>query len=263
LSSEAGFVQRLPVDLWTNLIANSFCQEATVEVNFVSLLVTGRPEVVQRETINARQWVEQTQAGARWAETRDISLPLRLPPTQSCRADTPRPATAISSPAAQAQLAGETEIIGTANGPGFSGYQLEFGLSHNPEGWSPIQERRLEPIVEGVLGRWNTTEIRRGGPATIRLLLLGPDNPYTAESDPVTLEVRVPVMLAESTATSTDTPRITPTATETGTPAPTVTTAPTVAAVKPTETPTPESITPTSTPEPVEPTPTPTPESYP
>ncbi len=263
LSGEAGFVQRLPVDLWTNLIANSFCQEATVEVNFVSLLVTGRPEVIQRETINARQWVEQTQAGARWAEARGISLPLRLPPTQSCRADTPRPAAAISNPAAQTQLAGEAEIIGTANGPGFSGYQLEFGLSHNPEGWAPIRERRLEPVVDGVLGRWNTTEIRRGGPATIRLLLFGPDNPYTAESDPVTLEVRVPVMLAESTATSTDTPKITPTATETGTPTPTVTIAPTATEGKPTETPTPEPASPTPSPEPPEPTPSPTTDSYP
>ena len=264
LGSDVDFVQRLPVDLWTNRIANAFCPEAVAEVNFVNLLVSGRPDVIQRETINARQWLEQSPAGAAWAQARGISLPLRLPPAQHCQEDTVRPEARIDSPGANEQVLGEVEITGTANGPGFNGYQLEVGLSLNPEEWLPVQERRMEPVVNGILGRWDSSQIAYSGPVTLRLWIFGPDNPYTPENDPASMQVRVPLMIMQPTATPTVTPTETPTATPTTTPTETSTT---TATPSPTSTePAPPSATPTSSSEPATATPalgkeSPTPES--
>ena len=260
LGSDQDFVQRLPVDGWTNLIANAFCQEAIYEVNFINLLVSGRPEVIQRETINARQWVEQTDAGARWAASRGIGLPLRFPPMQSCQEDTPRPVASIKAPTANEQLMGEVEIVGAANGPGFNGYQLDFGLADNPESWLPLQERRMEPVIGGSLGRWNLSEIDQFGPVILRLQLFGPDNPYTPENDPVSMETLVPIMLVEPTATPTETPTETPTSTPTPTATMTETSTAT-ATSPPSATPTgpPGSPSTTPSPDPTETTPTPVP----
>ncbi|MCB8917390.1 MAG: transglycosylase domain-containing protein [Ardenticatenaceae bacterium] len=264
LDSSSDFVQRVAVDLWSNLRANEFCQEAVYEANFVSLLVSGRPDVIQRETINARQWVEQTTAGNQWAAARSISLPLRLPPNQSCAQGQPRPEALISSPGPNNEILGDLDIFGTARGPNFTGYRLEYGLTHDPGGWALIQGDQPNPVENQLLGRWDSSQVGQVGPITIRLLVFGPDNPYTPENDPVSLEARVPLMLLQPTgtptATPTETPTPTPTGTATETPTPTGT-----ATSTPTPTPTgaSEEPTPTPTPEPVLPTPTPTGGPYP
>lgn len=251
------FVQRVPVDLWTGLRANENCTESVYEAAFVSLQVNAREDVIARETSNAREWLEETAAGRAWAQQLGISFPLQLPPEESCDANTPRPRVEISSPGDGEEIRGETAIQGTALGPNSAGYLLDFGVSHDPQGWAPIQERRQQQVDSGELGRWNTESVSFSGPATIRLTILGPDNPYTEDNDPVTLEARSQVMLIQPTATPTATPTETPTATPTGTS--TVTPAPTPSGT-PTATAEPESTaTPTETAEPTSPSVTVTP----
>ena len=41
LESDSDFIQRIPIDLWTNLRANENCSEAVYEASFFNLLVTG------------------------------------------------------------------------------------------------------------------------------------------------------------------------------------------------------------------------------
>jgi hypothetical protein len=155
-------------------------------------------------------------------------------------------------------LTGEIEIFGTAIGPNYGGYLVDFGLSHDPQGWAPVQDQRTHIVEDNILALWDTLELE-GGPATIRLLVFGPDNPYTSETDPVSIEARVPVMIVEPTPTPTPTPTETPTPTDTPTPTATSTSTPTPTATStPTATPiNPPPATSTSVPE----TPLPLPET--
>jgi membrane peptidoglycan carboxypeptidase len=226
LGSDQDFIKPLFVDLWSNLEANQSCPESVHEVNFFNLVVSGRPETLDREQRGARTWLEQTSAGQAWAAVRDISIPLRLPPAGACDGNTPRPLAAISFPGAMESLTGEIEIRGSVNGPNYSGYLVDFGLTHDPQGWAPVQELRTHVVEDGLLARWDATEIQ-GGPVTIRLIVFGPDNPYTSEFDPVSIEVRVLIIVVEPTPTPTPTPTYTPTPTNTPTPTTTPSPSPT------------------------------------
>jgi len=239
---EAHFVQQTPIDLWTGLVANEFCGEAVYEASFANLLVSGREGVQEREITNARRWIEETAAGRAWASALGIALPLRLPPEDACDGDTPRPEVAISAPQAGSEIIDEVRVEGTATAPGFAGYVVEFGLSHDPGGWAPVEERRPDPVAGGLLATWDTASVSFDGPVTLRLTVFGRDNPFTGQVDPVTAEARILLTLLQPTPTPTPTPTETPTPTDTPTPTNTPTASPT-----PTETPIPTA---TSTPTP-------------
>ncbi len=243
LGPENDFLQRVPVDLWTGLRANDACREAVYDASFVNLLVSGRPDVQNRETQVARQWIENTAGGQQWAGGRNIAIPLQLPPEQACDANTPRPRAEINQPAPLAEVENVFDFVGTASAPNFGGYQLDYGFTHNPEGWGNLLERQGNQVENGVLFRWDSNELAgRGigsGAMSVRLIVFGPDNPFTPEIDEVRLEVQVPFDLLEPTPTPT--PTETPTATPTHTPFPTLTLTPTaVPTATPTSTPTPE-----------------------
>lgn len=237
------FIQRIPIDLWTGLRANEHCPEAVYEAGFINLRVSGREEVVPRELRDARTWVEETAAGRAWAQALDVPLPLRLPPEEACTEATPRPEVAITQPAAGSRLLGDVLIAGTANAPNFAGFLLDFGFSHDPGGWAPVDALSTVPVDAGQLARWETSRTSYAGPVTLRLTVFGPDNPYTEGEDRVTAEARVLLELQQPTATPTPTLTATPTATTTATPTMTPTPSST-----PTVTTTPEpSATPTAT----------------
>jgi hypothetical protein len=160
--------------------------------------------------------LEGTAAGQSWAARRNISLPLRLPPTETCSGDS-RPVVEISQPQAGDEVIEEVEVHGTAKGPNFNGYVVEYGLGHNPGGWATVQERQSGAVENGRLATWDTSNVNASGNITLRVVIFGPNNPYTPEDDPVRLEARVPLTLLEPTATPTATPTETATPTATGT----------------------------------------------
>jgi penicillin-binding protein 1C len=246
LPASQDYLTTTPVDLWTGLKANSACSEAVYEATFVDLLVSGRQEVLDRERAAAQQWIEGTAAGQAWAAQRGISLPLRLPPTQECDANTPRPRVEITRPGRGSDVSGMVEIWGTVNAPNYGGYQVEYGLGENPGGWGVIQERRTEAIQDGVLAQWDSAAISYDGPVTIRVVVFGPDNPTTPDFDPVRAEAQTVVLVRQPTPTPTMTPTITPTPTETPTATPTL--LPTVTATPTTEPTATVEATPTATP---------------
>jgi membrane peptidoglycan carboxypeptidase len=255
LAADQDFLQKVSVDLWTNLRANDKCSDAVYDANFFQLLVSGGGDVIARERVNAQRWLEQTGGGQAWAAQRSISIPLTLPPEQECDDNTPRPEVVISQPENNDEVTESIEIQGTVKGPNFAGYIVDWGISHDPGGWGSIQDRRTEQVENGLLATWDVADNSYDGPATIRVMIFGPDNPYTPEDDPITKEARVLLIKKEPTPTPTATPTETPTATSTTTVTPT----PTATLVPP--------VTPTAgiTPSPtvgVE-TPTPTPELLP
>jgi membrane peptidoglycan carboxypeptidase len=242
--SDKDFLQSLFIDLWTGLIATDRCTESVYEATLFNLVVYGRDEVLARERQNAESWLENSSAGQSWAAQRGVAIPLRLPPEGTCDQNTPRPVAAITQPGTAEMLIDDVEIRGTAMGPNFSGYLVEYGLSHDPQGWAAVQDMRTHQVENNVLALWNTLDAEPG-PVTFRLIVFGPDNPYTNENDPVTIEARVPVLVIEPTPTPSPTPTETPTPTATPSPTPTFTPSPTPTA--------------TNTPEPTTPGPTATP----
>jgi membrane peptidoglycan carboxypeptidase len=219
LDSSHDFIQKHSVDLWTRLLASDDCQEAIYDADFFTILVFGNDEVLQRERNGAQLWLEQTEAGRSWAERRNIIVPLQLPPQRACDPSTPRPQAEIAQPANGANVVDVVAVIGTAAGPNYTGYQVDYGLGQNPGGWGGISGRQPYIVENGFLTEWDTTLVNSEGPVTLRLLIYGPDNPYTPEEDPVTLEQRTLLNLVRPTAT----PSPSPTATPTITPSPTVT----------------------------------------
>ena len=200
------------------LRANNACPESVYEANFFTILVFGNENVLQRERNGAQIWLEQSPAGRNWAGLRNVSLPLRLPPERACDATTPRPRAEIFQPTNGSEVINVVAIQGSAMGPNYSGYQLDYGLGYEPGGWGSITGMQPFTVDNGWLANWDTTQVNSSGPVTVRLLIYGPDNPFTAEHDPVYLERRTLLNLVQPTATPTPTPYRYPDADKTPTP---------------------------------------------
>ncbi|MFK7801283.1 MAG: transglycosylase domain-containing protein [Anaerolineae bacterium] len=240
LGAENDFLQRVPIDLWTGLRASPACGESVYEASFINLQVNSQPEVVSREEQAILTWIQNTASGQSWAAAQNLVLPsggsLALPPSLTCDGTTPRPIYSIVQPAPGQELQGVVDIIGEARGPGVVGYRIDYGLTHNPEGWATLTEVREDRTgASNVLMRLDTSTIP-SGPFTLRLTLIGPDNPYTAETDNVILETQILLSVAEPTPTPTPTATNTPTATPTptNTATPTLTPLPTETSIPPT-----------------------------
>lgn len=262
-------VTRMAIDLWTGLQANPACTEAVYEGTFGGgVPVNGNPDVLERERALATNWMQTTAAGQQWAAAAGQGSATISPPSQACDGNTPRPRAEIIRPRNENDALDRAaiEIWGTALGPNYQGYQVEFGLGQNPGGWGMVQERRGESIQDGLLAVWNASLVDYSGLVTIRVIVFGPDNPFTPEYDPVQQEGRTVFNLQPATptptATATETPTVTPTATSTETPTatPTITETPTATMTVPAP-----ATLPVSTPEPptAEPPPTVPPTAYP
>lgn len=57
---------------------------------------------------------------------------------------------------------GTFDILGTANIPDFQFYKLEYGVGEMPSAWCVIGELHYEPVVNGILGTWNTGALPEG-----------------------------------------------------------------------------------------------------
>lgn len=71
------------------------------------------------------------------------------------------PLAKISSPGTNDVISGIVEILGTACGPTFHSYILEYGLGISPEQWFKIKDSTT-PVEEGPLGTWNVNQLAYG-----------------------------------------------------------------------------------------------------
>jgi membrane peptidoglycan carboxypeptidase len=71
---------------------------------------------------------------------------------------------AILSPLDGSEVTGQVEIIGIAEGPGFTGYELLFAPGPTPadSDWLPVGNPGLQPVPGGVLGLWDTDGLEPG-----------------------------------------------------------------------------------------------------
>jgi 1A family penicillin-binding protein len=160
------------------------------------------------------------------------------------------PELSIRSPIEGETVDGVVTIQGSANVPDFASYELYYGVSHNPEAFSPpIVGPINTPVLDGTLGQWDVTGLG-DGPHTLRLLV--------RDNKGGQFEQRVRIYISHATPTWTPEPSATWTPIPTDTPvAAPPTDTPVI--VPPTDTPwptdTPPVIPPTDTPF-VEPLPT-------
>lgn len=191
-----------------------------------------------------------------WAEANGI----QQPPKDQSDVYTGEANLVIRQPVEGEVVSGIVTVIGSADAPAFASYELQYGISHDPGAFSPpISGPFGSPMIDGVLGQWDTTGLQ-DGPHTLRLVV--------RDQAGAEREARVRVFVTHDEPTTT--PEPTPTWTfEAPTPAPLPTD--TLPPPPPTDTPfveapTPEptwTLPPIDTPAPVEPTPTWTPEGAP
>jgi PKD repeat protein len=82
-----------------------------------------------------------------------------LPPRTQVPTNTPLPVSIfIVSPIPGNVVSGNVQVIGSASHPQFLQYQLEYGPDPNPSNlWFPVTGAVQSPVMNGLLGIWNTT----------------------------------------------------------------------------------------------------------
>lgn len=103
--------------------------------------------------------------------------PTPLPPTPTATSTPlppppcPQPGVQITSPVMNQIISGQVTILGTAKIDRFQFYKLEYGIGENPAQWHSIGEINRTPVVNGILGVWNTTGFP-SGVFTLRLTVV-------------------------------------------------------------------------------------------
>ncbi len=161
-SQGQGLVISALVDSWTGQLANDFCQDNAIQMQFTRL--------IPRDP-GAVQWLN-TGSGQPTATRMGLPRPVQEVPTQACQSNTEIPVAVISAPADNgAALTGTVQILGIASAPNFGSYQLEIA----PVGTQNFT-RIAGPVTiphdtqNSVLADWNTATVSNGQ-YTLRLTM--------------------------------------------------------------------------------------------
>ena len=212
LGPEHDIHQLIEIDRNTSLRANEFC----------------------RGNIEQRYYRVYPPDGWEWAESQGFEQPpVNYCPSANLLAE-------ITSPLDGSTARGIVTLEGSVTAANFSHFQVELGEGTVPETFAVISGPVNNPVEQGVLGVFDSTEIDNG-PYTVRVVL------FDKTGGQVETRVRVLVDNIPTPApTETPTATITPTPTEASTQTPTLTSTPTIEA--PTDTPTVPLETPTDIP---------------
>ena len=198
------------IDKFSGLRVNQFCKDNWEEKFVINL--TDK---------SALGYLEKDSQGQKWAEILKIGFPIQNLSPDSCGEKSPRAKVSIASPRDNETLNGNIQIVGVADveNAQFDRFVVEFGLSHDPQGWGNISGPNPIPFKNpATLATWDTSKVQNGA-ATIRILVF--------DKQGRSAEARVKVTLQQPTAVPSSTPPPTNTQPPTNTPLPTNTNAPT------------------------------------
>ena len=170
----------------------------------------------------AQAWLTQHPNGQAWAAAHNIPTPIVWAPDRECTAESPHPLVGFAFPPEGGALqAGRIEIIGQAAATGdFSHFLIDYGLSHDPQGWGLVMGDNPNQFPDSArLADWDGSGLP-DGPVTLRILVFSTTG-GVAEAR-LHFTIQRPTPTPEPTGTPTLTPTITPTPTETATPTATV-----------------------------------------
>lgn len=91
------------------------------------------------------------------------------------------PTAEITAPSAGTLLSGSVTVKGTASGPGFEHYVVEYGAGAAPSSWHPVGPAQYGPVENGVLATWDTSELQ-DGTYTLRLTVTGTGGATTVQT---------------------------------------------------------------------------------
>lgn len=261
-------------DLWQRAFIDSFTSLYQTEVCSTyyqnDQLFAQEKIVIGVSDPFAQKWLTEDPNGQAWAAAVGITPPIVWAPSGDCKEDSPHPIMEFSFPADGTVVVDDgnpIQIFGQAAArplEQFDHYIIEYGLSHDPQGWGLLFGPSTNPVLEvGKLADWDLSNIP-DGPITLRMIVFSKSGGTAEERVRLTIQKPTPTLAPSETVilTITSTPTATPTlgGRATLTPLPTDTPLPTA---PPTDTPTPtETSLPSETPTPTEtPTETPTPAS--
>ncbi len=267
LPKERDLWQRAFIDSFTGLRQSEVC--ATYYQN--DQLLLQEKIVIGVSDPFAQKWLTGDPNGQAWAASIGLTPPLVWAPVDDCKADSPHPIIEFSYPAEGTVIVSDgnpLQIFGQAAAQPleqFDRYLIEYGLSHDPQGWGLLFGPSANPVLDvGKLADWDLTNIP-DGPITLRMIVFSKTGGTAEERVKLTIQKPTPTAAPSETVIPTVTPTPTPTPTLGGrsTLTPTITQTPTATAT-PTPSDTPISTataapteTPTETPIPSD-TPTPT-----
>ena len=209
--AEQGAVVNIPIDTWTGLRANQFCQDNAQIGTFVNLFPSD-PWAVQ--------WLAGE--GRQVAQRMGLPIPPQSPPANACDVNTLLPTARIVNPAEGATVSEMVQITGAVSAQNFDRYQIELAPV-NTNTFSiiagPFQTQ--QPTLGSVLAEWDSRGVNNGQ-YTLRLSMFA-----TAASGGGFLnrDVRIIVQNIPPTPTATPTQVFVP-ATSTTIPFPEATTVP-------------------------------------
>jgi hypothetical protein len=145
-------------------------------------------EFTPREALEERVFKVYPPEYRQWAEEHGIPQP----PANAQDVVEFTPELHIRQPIEGEVVSGIVPIFGSANSPGFRGYELQYGVSHDPGAFSQPFAGSGSPVIDNILGEWDTRGLQEG-PHTIRLLVYGENN--------AVYEQRVRVFVAQATPT--------------------------------------------------------------
>lgn len=195
LPPDQTLVQTLTVDSWSGLIANDFCPNHRITATFANI-----------NDPSAITWINTTAQGNAYAQRVGLVVPIALPPTASCDANTPIPVGTITSPAGGVTIQNVVSIMGQVNAPDFGRYQIEFAPI-GTENYQMIGTPSItaQPNANSILGQWDTRTVPNGN-YTLRLTVFA-NNAYNGF---ITFITPVTVNNPPATATPPPIPTSTP-----------------------------------------------------
>lgn len=150
------------VDLWTTALNSRYrlfsgTSAAAPLVSALAALMISNDPQLDNETVRSRLQASANDLGDRGFDSffgagridATAALQIRL----AARAE-------IQSPAMDEGFAGSRLIIrGTAAGAIVAGYNLDYGVGHDPSLWFPITSVQNRRVVQDSLGEWNTENV--------------------------------------------------------------------------------------------------------
>lgn len=232
LIKERDLWQRAFVDSFTGLRQSGVC--STYYQN--DQLLAQEKMVIGVADPFAQKWLTEDPNGQAWASAVGINPPIVWAPTGDCKEDSPHPIMEFSFPAEGTVIVDDgnpIQIFGQAAAQPleqFDRYLIEYGLSHDPQGWGLLFGPSTNPVLEvGKLADWDLANIP-DGPITLRIIVFSKLGGMAEERVHLTIQKPTATPSPSQTVipTVTATPTATPTLSARSTLTPTITQTPTL-----------------------------------
>jgi membrane peptidoglycan carboxypeptidase len=148
---------------------------------------TGRQATIYTppELVEERTYLVPPPEAVEWAKKTGLELPPRDYDTIQPAAGSPDAQLAL--PQAFSTIRGEVNIEGTASGNQFMNYRMQVGQGLFPRAWTQVGEEIRSPVVNALLGKWDTRK-QPDGLYAVRLVVTRKDRTIESSAVQVTVD---------------------------------------------------------------------------